>query len=42
LHQRVPLFIGDRNLVEQAERFIQAHDSEWIAAYRAMREPAAG
>ncbi|PJF43170.1 MAG: class 1 fructose-bisphosphatase [Candidatus Thermofonsia Clade 1 bacterium] len=38
LHQRVPLFIGDRSLVEQAERFIQAHDAEWIAAYRAMRE----
>ncbi|MCS6872231.1 MAG: fructose-1,6-bisphosphatase, partial [Anaerolineae bacterium] len=40
LHQRVPLFIGDRSLVEQAERFIQAHDVEWIEAYRAMREPA--
>lgn len=38
LHQRVPLFIGDKTLVQQAERFIQAHDAEWIASYRAMRE----
>jgi len=40
LHQRVPLFIGDRLLVEQAERFIQMYDTEWIAAYRAARQSA--
>lgn len=38
LHQRVPLFIGDRGLVEQAERLIQTHDHEWCAAYRTYRE----
>lgn len=38
LHQRVPLFIGDRGLVERAEQFIQAEDHEWVAAYRAIRE----
>jgi fructose-1,6-bisphosphatase I len=34
LHQRVPLFIGNRYLVEKAEEFIQEYDQEWIAAYQ--------
>jgi fructose-1,6-bisphosphatase I len=34
LHQRVPLFIGNRDLVKQAERFIATHDKAWIAAYQ--------
>lgn len=38
LHQRVPLFIGDRGLVKRAEQMIQAEDHEWIAAYRTIRE----
>ena len=27
LHQRTPMFIGNRDLVEKAEEFIQIHDS---------------
>lgn len=38
LHQRVPLFIGDRELVLQAERFIHEHDAVWIEAYRRVRD----
>ena len=41
LHQRVPLFIGDRALVEQAESFIREHDSAWVNAYRPYREAVA-
>ncbi|MDZ4764152.1 MAG: class 1 fructose-bisphosphatase [Chloroflexota bacterium] len=41
LHQRVPLFVGDRALVERAEGFIQRHDSEWIEAYGGFRKVAA-
>jgi fructose-1,6-bisphosphatase I len=37
LHQRVPLFIGSRSLVEQAEHFIRDYDAEWIAAYKPHR-----
>jgi fructose-1,6-bisphosphatase I len=33
LHQRIPIFVGNRRLVEQAEVFIQQHDKEWIDAY---------
>jgi fructose-1,6-bisphosphatase I len=36
LHQRVPLFIGDRALVEKAEEYIQRYDAEWVAPYRQM------
>ena len=35
LHQRVPLYVGNRELVEKAESFIQEHDSEWISEYQA-------
>jgi fructose-1,6-bisphosphatase I len=38
LHQRVPFFVGNRDLVEQAERFIQEYDQEWLARYMPMRE----
>lgn len=38
LHQRVPLFIGNRELVQKAEHFVQNYDHEWIAAYRPQRE----
>jgi len=35
LHQRVPFFIGNRDLVERAEAFIREHDGAWVAAYEA-------
>lgn len=38
LHQRVPVFMGNRELVEKAEEFIQENDAEWIEAYRPFRE----
>jgi fructose-1,6-bisphosphatase I len=37
LHQRVPLFIGNRDLVENAENFIRQHDQAWIKAYLPFR-----
>lgn len=38
LHQRVPLFIGNRDLVEKAENFIREHDQDWIRAYLPFRQ----
>ena len=38
LHQRTPIFIGNRDLVEKAEAFVQQHDKEWIELYREYRE----
>lgn len=38
LHQRVPLFMGNRPLVAQAEAFIREHDADWVAMYRPYRE----
>jgi fructose-1,6-bisphosphatase I len=38
LHQRVPVFMGNRDQVERAERFIRTHDQAWIEAYRPFRE----
>lgn len=38
LHQRVPLFIGSRALVETAENFIREHDQDWMKAYLPMRQ----
>ena len=32
MHQRTPLFIGSRDLVEKAETFVGAHDHDWIAS----------
>jgi fructose-1,6-bisphosphatase I len=37
LHQRVPLFIGSRDLVEKAEDYIRRYDQEWINAYQPFR-----
>ncbi len=34
LHQRVPLFIGNRDLVEQAEAYIRRYDQAWIEQYQ--------
>jgi len=38
LHQRVPFFIGNRELVEKAEQFIRDHDQDWSAQYGRYRE----
>lgn len=35
LQQRVPFFVGNRELVQRAEALIQQHDHEWINAYQA-------
>lgn len=37
LHQRVPLFIGNRELVQGMERYIQQYDQDWLTTYSAMR-----
>ncbi|MCU0496253.1 MAG: class 1 fructose-bisphosphatase [Anaerolineae bacterium] len=37
LHQRVPFFVGNRDLVEKAEEFIQKYDQEWVQAYLPYR-----
>ena len=38
LHQRVPMFVGNRDLVEKAEQYIHDYDQEWVAAYSPFRE----
>jgi fructose-1,6-bisphosphatase I len=38
LHQRVPLIIGNRDLVDKAEAYIRDYDQEWCDAYRPFRE----
>ena len=38
LHQRVPLFMGNRELVETAENFIRDKDQDWIKAYLPYRQ----
>ncbi len=38
LHQRTPLFIGSRPLVEKAESFIREYDREWSEQYRQYRQ----
>jgi len=38
LHQRVPMFVGNRDLVELAEQFIAENDQEWIKKYTPYRE----
>jgi fructose-1,6-bisphosphatase I len=42
LHQRVPLIIGNRHLVESAENFVREHDQEWIKTYLPIRQGRAG
>lgn len=37
LHQRTPIYMGSRELVEKAERYIQQYDKEWIAVYQEYR-----
>lgn len=38
LHQRVPLIVGNRDLVEKAEEYTRKYDQEWVEAYRPFRE----
>lgn len=38
LHQRVPLFIGNRDLVQEVERFIATNDGDWMTTYKAQRD----
>ena len=37
LHQRVPLFIGNRDLVLKVEEFIRENDQEWLNHYLPFR-----
>lgn len=37
LHQCTPLFVGNRPLIEQAEKFIAMHDQAWIEAFKPYR-----
>ncbi|MBN1963972.1 MAG: class 1 fructose-bisphosphatase [Anaerolineae bacterium] len=37
LHQRVPLYIGSRALVERAEAFLREHDQEYLTEYAKCR-----
>jgi fructose-1,6-bisphosphatase I len=41
LHQRVPFFVGNRDLVEKAEDFLRTYDSDYLARYGALRQVAA-
>ncbi|NDJ86310.1 MAG: class 1 fructose-bisphosphatase [Chloroflexi bacterium] len=38
LHQRVPLIIGSRDLVEKANTFVQEYDQEWLTTYLNYRD----
>jgi fructose-1,6-bisphosphatase I len=37
LHQRVPVFVGSRSLVEKAEDYIRKYDQAWMEAYQPYR-----
>jgi len=37
LHQKIPCFIGNRDLVQLAERYITEYDQEWVQAYLPYR-----
>lgn len=37
LHQKTPVFLGNRDLVERAEDYIARYDQEWTAAYTPYR-----
>jgi fructose-1,6-bisphosphatase I len=38
LHQRVPFFVGNRDLVEKAEQYIRDYDNEWHSMYLPHRQ----
>jgi hypothetical protein len=33
----VPLFVGNRDLVETAEQYIREYDQEWVGEYRKVQ-----
>jgi fructose-1,6-bisphosphatase I len=37
LHQRVPIFVGSRDLVERAEDYIRKYDPDWQESYKPYR-----
>ena len=37
LHQRVPIFIGNKDLVQKAEAYIHQYDQDWMASYLPYR-----
>jgi fructose-1,6-bisphosphatase I len=37
IHQRVPVFMGNRDLVEKAEQFLRDHDAAYLDTYRQRR-----
>jgi fructose-1,6-bisphosphatase I len=37
LHQRTPVFLGNRELVERAEAYIRQYDRAWVEAYTPYR-----
>lgn len=37
LHQRVPIFMGNTDLVEKAEEYICQYDKEWVNCYKQYR-----
>jgi len=37
LHQRVPVFLGHKGLVQKAEQYIKDYDQEWVNAYMPYR-----
>ena len=37
LHQRIPIFMGDTDLVKKAEEYIQKYDKEWMEMYLPYR-----
>lgn len=41
LHQRVPFFVGNRELVEKAEWYLQQYDREYLEVYKSRRVVAA-
>lgn len=38
LHQRVPIFIGDKALVERVEAIVRNHDDDWTKEYLKYRD----
>ncbi|HEC21302.1 MAG TPA: class 1 fructose-bisphosphatase [Chloroflexi bacterium] len=34
LHQRIPFFVGNRELVERVEEYIRRYDADWVEQYR--------
>lgn len=37
LHQRVPTFMGNKELVQKAEEYVKKYDHEWLSYYMPYR-----